>query len=67
MAEYLPDGSIELETYCHRILIRREEKEYAICPQALDIKECREAYEKPMNEERMHSIMEANKICKPRN
>ncbi len=66
VTEHLPDGSIELETYCHRVLIKREEEGYAICPQILDIKECREIYEKPMNEERMRSIMEAYKICKPR-
>ncbi len=63
---HLSDGSIELETYCHRVLIKYEEDHFAICPQILSIKECIEAYEKPMTEERIRNIMEAYEICKPR-
>ena len=64
--ERLSDGSIELETYCHRVLIKYEGDHFAICPQMLSIKECIEIYEKPMTEERIRNIMEAYEICKPR-
>lgn len=66
ITEHLSDGSIELETYCHRIHIKRERGQFTVCPQILDIKECIEVYGKPVNEERMHNIMEAYKICKPK-
>ena len=64
--ERLSNGSIELETYCHRVLIKYEREHYAIRPQILRIKECIEIYEKPMTEERIRNIMEAYEICKPR-
>jgi len=64
--KHLSNGSIELETYCHRVLIKYEEGHFAICPQILSIKECIEIYEKPMTEERIRNIMEAYEICKPR-
>lgn len=62
----LSDRDIELETYCHRVLISHKGKEYAICPQILDIKECKEAYEKPMNEERIGQTMKACRIYEPK-
>lgn len=67
VTEQFPDGSIELETYCHRVLIKREEKQFAICPRILDIKECKEIYEKPMTGRRIRNIMKAYEICKPKN
>ena len=63
--EHLSNGSMELETYCHRVLIKYEEEHFVICPQTLNIKECIEVYEKPMTEERIRNIMKAYEICKP--
>ena len=63
--EHLSNRSMELETYCHRVLIKYEEDHFDICPQTLNIKECIEVYEKPMTEERIRNIMKAYEICKP--
>lgn len=63
--EHLSNGSMELETYCHRVLIKYEGDHFVICPQTLNIKECREVYEKPMTEERVSNVMKAYEICKP--
>ena len=63
--EHLSNGSMELETYCHRVLIKYEGDHFVICPQTLNIKECIEVYEKPMTEERIRNVMKAYEICKP--
>jgi len=60
---HLSNGGMELETYCHRVLIKRGEKQFTICPQMLDIKECREVYGKTMTERRIRNIMRAYEIC----
>ncbi len=52
VAKLFPDGGLELETYCYRILVKPVEGRFTVCPQMLGIKECNERYERSRAESR---------------